>query len=327
MKTVLSIDKPVPRSLNDQKFAARPLLERIKHRQFVRGLIASIVIKFIIFSFLLSPACGQTKPEETPGIRLGIVTLWHPLIMYEKYQPFADYLTEKTPYTFALHIRQNYLEIIEGLKTGLVQVAVLGGRTYIKAKREAAILPLLSTLNKNGQPLSQGVFIARKDNPLINALEDIRGTRFAFASRHSTSGGLMPIFWLSSQSKIFLSDLKTYTHLKYHDSVVREVLRGNYDAGAVLDTIAWQYKDAGLKFIGKTDPFPGFVLVVRVDLPDAVVETIQETLLALHYDDPRHRKIMDTWDVNIRFGFAPTSDSAYDAIREAVSYLSEHGPK
>lgn len=34
---------------------------------------------------------------------------------------------------------------------------------------------------------------------------------------------------------------------------------------------------------------------------------------------------MDTWDVNIRYGFSPTSDEAYETIHEAVSSLSTYG--
>ena len=288
--------------------------------------MANRVLRLCIICYIIfAPANAFTELKEPPKLRLGIITLWHPLVMYEKYQPFADYLTEKTPFTFVLHIRQNYAEILEGLRTGRVQTALLGGMTYIKAKRDLNIHPLLSALNQNGTPHHRGIFIARSDNSRINAIEDIRGMRFAFASRTSTSGSLMPLFWLRSQYDLALSDLKIHAHFNYHDSVVRAVLRGNYAAGVVLDTIARHYKEAGLKFIGETDPFPGFVLVVGGDMADQAVEAIRGALLYLSSDNPDHRKIMDSWDINIRFGFVPAADSNYNTIREAAAYLSEHG--
>lgn len=124
---------------------------------------------------------------------------------------------------------------------------------------------------------------------------------------------------------IRLSDFSSHVNLKYHDSVIREVLRGNFDAGIALSTIAGQYKEVGLKFIGETDPFPSFLLVVRKDVSSRVTGAIENALLKLNYQNEHHRKIMNTWDVNIRYGFTPTSDADYDKIYEAVRYLTAHG--
>jgi len=275
------------------------------------------------------PSAGSNEdlPPQAPikNIRLGIITLYHPLVMYRNYQPFADYLSEKTPYTVKLKISENYYQIIDFLSTGTVQAAILGGMTYLEAKKKVEITPLLSTLGKDRKPFCRGVFITRNDNADINTIDDIKGTHFAFASIHSTSGNLMPLYYLYSKTGIRLSDFKSYENLKYHDSVIRNVLRGNFDAGVALDTIAGQYKDVGLKYIEKTEPFPGFLLVVRNDLPADIADAIRRTLLDLDYRNPDHRKIMDTWDVNIRYGFTPTSDRAYDKIQEAVTELSSYG--
>ena len=135
----------------------------------------------------------------------------------------------------------------------------------------------------------------------------------------------MPLYYLYSKNNIKLSDFKSYENLKYHDSVIRNVLRGNYDAGVALETIASQYKDVGLKYIDKTDPFPGFLLVVRKDMPARIVNSISTTLLALNYHNEQDKKAMDTWDVNIRYGFSPTSDEAYETIHNAVTSLSSYG--
>lgn len=288
---------------------------------------------FIMYLFNLSIVCSQATAElkqhqqkpKTGEIHLGIITLYHPLVMYRNYQPFADYLSANTPYYFSLKISESYSQIIDYLSKGTVQVAILGGLTYLEAKKKVEITPLLSALGEDGKPFCRGVFITRSDNSQINNIEDIKGTRFALASIHSTSGTLMPLYYLYSKMGIRLSDFKSYENLKYHDSVVRNVLRGNFDAGVALGTIASQYKDVGLKFIGKTDPFPGFLLVVRKDLPAKIVDSIRNALLALNYKDTGDRKTMDTWDVNIRYGFAPTSDKAYETIHEAVTSLSSSG--
>lgn len=294
-----------------------------------RSFTFLIIIALFILNFAGSDAYGnekQPQPQSMPEtVQLGIITLYHPLVMYRKYQPFADYLSENTSYSFTLKISENYSQIIDSLSKGTVSAAILGGMTYLEAKKKVDIIPLVSALGEDGKPFCQGVFITRSDNTQINKLEDIKNTRFAFASIHSTSGNLMPLHYLYSKKGIQLSDFKSYENLKYHDSVIRNVLRGNYDAGVALGTIASQYKDVGLKYIDKTDPFPGFLLVVRKDMPAHLVKSISSTLLSLSYLNEKDKKTMDTWDVNIRYGFSPTSDEAYETIHEAVSSLSSYG--
>jgi len=292
------------------------------------SLTAILTALFILFS---TPLClyagsrGEKKTEKT--VFLGVITLYHPLVMYQNYQPFVDYLSSQTPYKFELKISQDYGNIIKYLSDGTVDVAILAGLTYLKAKEAAGVLPLLGVLRSDKRPVCQAVFIAREDNNKINTIQDIRGKHFAFASRYSTSGNLAPLYHLYSKEGIRLEDLGGYKNLKYHDSMAREVLRGNFDAGVVLDSVAVKYKGMGIKFIGQTDPLPSFLIVVRPGADPDMVRSLKDALLSLDYDDPACRKIMDSWDVNIRYGFTKVSDSDYDLIRKMVSYLTKQGVK
>lgn len=135
---------------------------------------------FIMYVFNLSVVCSQATAElkqqqqkpKTEEIHLGIITLYHPLVMYRKYQPFVDYLTENTPYTFVLKISENYYQIIDYLSKGTIQAAILGGMTYLEAKEKVEITPLLSALGEDGKPFCRGVFITRSDNSKINNIKD-----------------------------------------------------------------------------------------------------------------------------------------------------------
>lgn len=264
--------------------------------------------------------------ERTPQvIRLGIITLYHPLVMYKNYQPFVDYLSKTTPYNFELEISQDYLSVIKMLSDGVVDVAMLGGQTYLAARKAGCVKPLLAALNPAKKPVYHGVFIARADNNAIREIQDVKGKRFAFASEHSTSGNLAPLYHLYAKKNIHLEDFAVYKNLRYHDSVAREVLMGNFDMGVVLDSVARKYQEMGIKIIDQTDSLPGFLLVVRPDIDPKLIQSLEDTLLGLDYDNPDHRAMMNQWDVNIRFGFSRISDSDYDPIRNMVSYLIRKG--
>jgi len=212
--------------------------------------VKSVIAGFFLFGVLHGvPACYGAD-----SVTFSAITLYHPIVMYQKYQPLMNYLSENTPFRFQLKLSQDYSDIVNFLRTNQVQVALLGGVTYVEAKRKFNVLPVLKPMGANGKPYYRCVFIARKSNLNINALADLKGKRIAFASKLSTSGNLAPLYHLYFKAGMTLSDFSNYTNLRYHDSVAREVLRGEVDAGAVIDSVAERFKDRGLKVIAETDP-------------------------------------------------------------------------
>lgn len=284
-----------------------------------------LLIVVISFSAGLEVSAEDKTAKEV--VYFSAITLYHPIVMYQRYQPFMDYLTKNTQYRFELKLSQDYRDIINFLKNNNVQVALLGGATYLEAKEQFNIVPILKPLGRDGKPYYRSVFIARADNKKINKLSDLKGKSVAFASERSTSGYLVPLNELYAKGGITLRDLSKHVNLKYHDSVAREVLRGNFDAGAVIDSVANRFKDRGLKIIALSDPIPGLPIVVRADVPDEVVTAIKKALLALDYNNPEHRKIMEQWDEEFRYGFAEAEDSDYNPIRAIVDYLVKKGVK
>ncbi|MEK6671956.1 MAG: phosphate/phosphite/phosphonate ABC transporter substrate-binding protein [Nitrospirota bacterium] len=259
-------------------------------------------------------------------IYFSAITLYHPIVMYQRYQPLMDYLSKNTPYKFELKLSQDYRGIINFLKTKKVQVALLGGVTYLEAKKEFAVVPILKPLGPDGKPFYRCVIIARDTDKEINELSDLKGKSVAFASKLSTAGNLAPLYHLYLNG-ITLKDLSRYENLKYHDSVAREVLRGNFEVGAVIDSVANRFKNRGLKIIDVSGPIPGLPIVVRADVSPELVSSIKTALLSLDYINPGHRKIMEQWDEEFRYGFVEATDSDYDTIREMINYMGKKGIK
>jgi phosphonate transport system substrate-binding protein len=292
-----------------------------------RCLILSFLLVFVS-SPNIKPACAEEAGKHSKEVvYFSAITLYHPIVMYQRYQPLMDYLTKNTQYRFELKLSQDYRDIIKFLKNNKVQVALLGGVTYTVAKKEFGVIPILRPLGEDGKPFYRCVFVTRETNKKINTLFDLKGKSIAFASKLSTSGNLAPLYHIYSKGGLKLGDFSRYENLKYHDSVAREVLRGNFDVGAVIDSVANKFKNRGLKVISVTDPIPGLPIVVRADVPDEVVNAIKKALLALDYNNPEHRKIMEQWDEEFRYGFAEAKDSDYDSIRRMIDYLGKKGVK
>jgi phosphonate transport system substrate-binding protein len=287
------------------------------------GIRSSIKILpfFIFFSVFISfPA------HSKPVVPFGFCPKYNPRIMYQHYQPFIDYLNETAPYTFEIRLSRAYEDIIDQLGKGEIVIASCGPVSYIKAKEKYGVKPILRALSKDGKPYYRGVIIVRGDSP-IQDIRGLKGKRFAFGQAWSTASHILPEYHLLREN-IRLKDLKHYSFLRHHDSVVNAVLKGEFDAGAVKDIIAYKYQKEGLRFIFSTDPIPTVPVFVRKDAPAEMVQSVRAALLNLNPQNPIHRKKMAQWDEEFKYGFTEVIDSDYDSIKRILHAVEkEHGMK
>lgn len=259
------------------------------------------------------------KGKET--IFFGVIPRDNPRIMYEKYQPLLDYLSEKTPYTYELVLKKNYEDTVNALGRGEVDFALLGPLTYLEAKAKYSAICLIRPKGTDGRATYKSVIIKKKDSP-ITGLSDLKGKRFAFSASKSTSGNLMPRYLLAN-SGIHLNDLNNYANFDYHDSVVKAILKGQYDAGAVRDSVARKYMKLGLETIAESGEIPTGPLVVGAKTPFSVAESIKSALLELNPSNPKHQNILKRLDEDLRYGFTVATDDDYKEIRSMINAVPQ----
>jgi phosphonate transport system substrate-binding protein len=268
--------------------------------------------------------CNLAFAEQV--VPFGFCPKYNPRIMVQLYQPFIDYLNETTPYHFEIQLSRVYQDTIDRLGSGETVIASCGPVSYIKAKEQYKVKPILRALSKDGKPFYQGMIVVRKDSS-IQDIRDLRGKSFAFGQAWSTASHILPEYYLL-KANIRLKDLNHYSFLRHHDSVANAVLKGQFDAGAVKDVIAHKYQKEGLRFIFFTDPIPTVPIVVRKDAPAQMVQSVKAALLNLDPQNPIHQKKMAQWDEEFKYGFTEASDSEYDSIRKILRAVEkEHGMK
>ena len=129
--------------------------------------------------------------------------------------------------------------------------------------------------------------------------------------------------YLLANSGIHLSDLGEYANFDYHDSVVKAVLKGQYEAGAVRDSVAHKYEKLGIAVIASSDPIPTGPLVVGPGTPFSVIENIKKALLALDPRDAETQKILKRLDEDFRGGFIEAEDEDYSDIRAKINAVPQ----
>ncbi|WFS63098.1 phosphate/phosphite/phosphonate ABC transporter substrate-binding protein [Pseudodesulfovibrio thermohalotolerans] len=282
------------------------------------------IIRFLILilAVLSAPALAAQTPQ--PPLRLGVITLNHPLMMYRQYLPFTDYITGLSGIPVELELAKDYASIIADLLNGKIDIAILGGLSYVEARESSAdVTPLCAVLSRDHTPTSRTVIFTVKGRSDLNVLADLKGKSFAFASLHSTAGYLHPLCHLGNRG-IAKQDFGETKNLRTHDAVIRSVLRGAYDAGAVSESTFREFAGDGLKVLAVTEPHPGFVLAARRgNIPE--IDRLKRTLLDMDYASPDIRARSAKWSPLLRNGFAPVSDADYDPIREMRNCAARFG--
>lgn len=263
--------------------------------------------------FLLFPASPLFAAET---VLFGLCPKYNPRIMYQLYQPFVDYLSENTPYTFEIKLSRVYQDTIERIGKKELLIASCGPVPYVQASERYPVSPILRPLNRDGKPYYRGIVVVRTESP-IQTLADLKGKRFAFGPAWSTAGHILPAYGMQ-RAGIGLAELGGYAFLRHHDSVVNAVLKEKYDAGAVKDVVAYQHQHEGIRFIHLTDPIPTVPIIVRRDAPKALVKAVTTALLKIDPRDPGQIKRMEPWDEEFKYGFIEAADSDYDGIRKIL---------
>jgi phosphonate transport system substrate-binding protein len=258
-----------------------------------------------------SKTIARIRDKKT--VYFGIIPRDNPRIMYEKYQPLLDYLAAKTPYTYELVLKKNYEETVTALGNGEVDVALLGPLTYLEAHARYGAISILKPKGVDDSASYKCIIIKKKDSPIKN-LSGLKGKSVAFASTKSTSGNLMPRLLLAN-SGIHLRDLSSYTNFDYHDSVVKAVLKGQYTAGAVRDSVAKKYMKLGIDIIAESGPIPTGPLAASPGTTYGVIENIKKALLELNPQDSNAQKVLKRLDDDFRNGFTEATDRDYGEIR------------
>jgi len=263
---------------------------------------------------LFSDEARLARPET---IYVGVISRFPSNIIYQGYQPVMDYLTESTPYHFVLRPSESYDQTLQKLVDREVGAAFLGSFLYVRARAEHGIRPLLQPLNEAGEGSFQSALITRDDAPFQSAA-DLVGGRLALPSELSFSAN-----WLRLDPEIQkilpLEKLEVVQYFPHHQTVVFEVLQGNFDAGVVKDRVAHEFRHRGLRILAISQPVPGSPLVVPALENPALEAAILDALLALDPTDPATATRLSTWDPEFAFGFTRARDEDYNRIRALLT--------
>ena len=252
-------------------------------------------------------AAGPSPQGAT--IRIGVVSRFAPNIIYAGYQPILDYLNRHGTFHYALRLSRSYQDAVDRLRAGEVAASFLGAWMTSRLDPGGGLVPLLAPLNDEGKSEFHAVLVTSPASG-VDRLEHLAHRRVALPSDQSWSGN-----WLETSGLprvgLTMADLDSVHHFEHHQTVVWQVLRGNFDAGVVKESVAERYRNEGLVAVARSEAIPGPPLVGNRSSSAEAVDEIVRLLLAVDPASQRGRAVLDTWTPEFSQGFVSVDMDQY----------------
>ncbi|WP_432260651.1 putative selenate ABC transporter substrate-binding protein [Cupriavidus sp. TMH.W2] len=241
-----------------------------------------------------------------------------PTELQRKFAPLGNYLEKETGMKVQFVPVTDYAAVVEALATGKIDMAWLGGFTYVQSKirTKGATIPIVQ---RQEDAAFTSKFITA--NSAIKSLADLKGRTFVFGAPSSTSGHLMPRHFLLQAGIDPDKDFKTVAYSGAHDATVAFVQAGKADAGvlnaSVWDKLVEQHKvDPGkVRVFAVTPPYYDYNWTVRGGLDPALRKKLTEAFLRLDPANPEQREIMA---LQRTARYIPTRPENYAGIEAAA---------
>lgn len=284
---------------------------------------------------VLAAACGDSGPDVATGraapasavpLKIGAIPDQDPEKLQRLHGTVAGYLQEALGVPVEYVPVTDYTAAVTLFKVGDLDLVWFGGLTGVQARLQVPGAQAIA--QRDIDEAFHSVFIANSRAGLaamdeVADLSALAAKRFTFGSESSTSGRLMPEFFLG-QAGVKTTDFDGPPGFSgSHDKTIDLVAAGAYEAG-VLSEQVWKLRVAEgsvdqsrVKVILRTPAYHDYHWVVRPGLEKRygsdIVGRIQRAFESLDPSDPTGRKVLELFGAE---RFIRTDNSRYGRIEE-----------
>jgi len=267
---------------------------------------------------LFALSCFSINVQAEDVLRVSAIPDEAPTELQRKFAPLGKYLEKELGIPVKFVPVSDYAAVVESLATKKLDLAWLGGFTFVQAKIRANgnVIPLV-------QREEDSKFTSRfiTADPAITSLAQLKGKTFSFGAPSSTSGHLMPRYFLQKEGLNPEKDFKTVAFSGAHDATVAFVAAGKADAG-VLNASVWdkmveqgKVDTTKVRVFATTPPYFDYNWTVRGDLDPTLVKKLTAAFLKLDPKNPEHAEILQLQRAS---KFIATKKENYEGIEHAA---------
>ncbi len=252
-----------------------------------------------------------------------VVTIW---------EGFKEYFAEmglSIDYT----LYSNYDSLVDANLKGEVDLAWNSPLAWVKSQFVSGGKCRAIAMRDSDRDLTTKILV--RNHSGLTSLRDLRGKRIAVGASDSPQATLIPLGMIADSGIVPSLDCEVVFHEvmvgKHGDHVggerdaARALAAGQVDAACVLDHNYPMFIDEGTldpgttTVLATTPPFDHCNFTVAADLPDENVRPFVDRLLAMSFQDPRVRGLMELEGLK---RWLPARTSGYDQLEKAVQTLN-----
>lgn len=286
---------------------------------------------------LLLAACGDGTDDgsgagasggSTAVLRISAIPDQDPEQLNRLYGLVADAVAGATGLEVSYQAVTDYTAVVRAFEVGDIHLAWMGGLTGVQARSRVEGARAIAQRDIDAD--FHSLFIATAASGLepfddTEGLTALRGHSLTFGSDTSTSGRLMPQYFME-QAGLDVADLRGAPGFSgSHDATIEAVASGSYEVGAVNEQVWEATVDAGevdlsdVVVLWRTPGYADYHWLARPDLDETfgegTTEAISQMLFELDPADPDDAAILELFGAT---SFVPTENENYDQI-EAVA--------
>ncbi|WP_273526144.1 putative selenate ABC transporter substrate-binding protein [Pseudomonas sp.] len=265
----------------------------------------------------LALSLSVTAIQAAETLRVSAIPDEAPTELIRKFKPLGEYLEKELGMPVKFTPVSDYAAVVEALASDRLDMAWLGGFTFVQTRLKTGNAIPLVQREQDEQFTSK--FITA--DPAVKSLQDLKGKTFAFGSVSSTSGSLMPRYFMLKDG---IEPEQFFSRIAYsgaHDATAAWVEAGKADAG-VLNASVWDKLVAAgkvntdkVRVFATTPTYYDYNWTVRGTLDPALAEKIKAAFLALDPANPEHKAILD---LQAASRFIATKPENYEGIEQAA---------
>ncbi len=289
------------------------------------ALICVFVVTVIIIILYLDINNSSTRKIDI--LKVGVIPDRSEASIIATYTPLLEHIKSETGIDYELIIPPTYEGLLEMFRDKEVDMALFGAITYAHANIKYGAIPL--ALRDIDLKFSSVVLVTT-DNPAKNIF-DLKGSKFAFGTKLSTSGHLMPRYFLEEREIFAETFFDTVLYTGAHDKTAKLIRDGVVDAGVLNTKIAdAMYQDGRIdtgevKVIWESPTYANYVWAVQPYVKELLQQQLVKAFLSLQSENDRHLKILAA---NSAKYYLPARNEFFKTAREIVIKLesleSEH---
>lgn len=278
------------------------------------------MLKKIIVAGLLALS---TLPVLAKEISFGIISTDSASAQRDRWEPFFRDMEKATGLTVKSFYAPDYAGVIEAMRFNKVQVAWYGNKAAMEAVDRAEGEVFAQVVYADGTLGYYSLLITHKDSPYNNVDDVIKNGKsinFGIGDPNSTSGFLVPSYYVFAQKKIDPREVFKTVRNASHGANIQAVLAKQVDVATnnteEIDRLKATKPElaADIKVIWKSPLIPSDPFVWRKDLDKDSKEKIRKFVLNYAKTNPAEKDVLK--NIYNYGGFKASSNAQLNPIRQ-----------